>query len=107
MLHDIVADQHQLAAQPVDRADRGGAWSDYLVSTRERTGEVVGELFPDLVDPEAHPVGGPSGAPVVDLLDFDPDGEDKVIAAIVAPRTSRPEAEAIAAGEAATRSCRN
>ncbi len=35
--------------QRVDRADRGGAWSDYLTATRERTGQVVEEVFPDLV----------------------------------------------------------
>jgi len=79
--------------QRVDRADRGGAWSEYLVATRERTGQLVGELFPDLVDPAHVDVGGPSGQPTVELLDFDPDGEDKVVAAIVAPRTTRPEAE--------------
>jgi len=38
-----------------------------------------------------HPAG-PSGRASVELLDFDPEGEDKVVAAIVAPRTSRPEA---------------
>ena len=81
--------------QRVDRADRGGAWSDYLVSTRARTGEVVAELFPDLVDPESAVVGGPSGTPQVELLDFDPDCEDKVIAAIVATRTTRPEHEVL------------
>ncbi|HEY4927974.1 MAG TPA: FAD-dependent thymidylate synthase, partial [Acidimicrobiales bacterium] len=81
--------------QRVDRADRGGAWSDYLVDTRERTGQVVEELFPDLVGLPAVGAGGPSGAATVDLLDFDPDGEDKVIAAIVGPRTARPEAEVL------------
>jgi thymidylate synthase ThyX len=79
----------------VDRADRGGAWSNYLADTRERTGQVVGELFADLVEPAGVTVGGPSGAATVELLDFDPDGEDKVIAAIVSPRTTRPEAEVL------------
>jgi thymidylate synthase ThyX len=79
--------------QRVDRADRGGAWSEYLVATRARTGQLVEELFPDLVDPAPVDVGGPSGEPTVELLDFDPDGEDKVVAAIIAPRTTRPEAE--------------
>ena len=78
--------------QRVDRADRGGVWSEYLLSTREATGRLVGELFADLVAPgDDHPAG-PSGQASVDLLDFDPEGEDKVVAAIVAPRTSRPEA---------------
>jgi hypothetical protein len=52
---------------------------------------LVEELFPDLVAPPEHPVGGPSGQPTVTLLDFDPDGEDKVIAAICAPLVDRPE----------------
>ncbi|HEX7443000.1 MAG TPA: FAD-dependent thymidylate synthase, partial [Acidimicrobiales bacterium] len=79
--------------QRVDRADRGGVWSDYLVATRDDTERVVEELLGDLVEPAALHVGGPSGEPTVDLLDFDPDGEDKVVAAIVAPRTARSEAE--------------
>src|SRR5665213_1749005 len=64
--------------QRVDRADRGGGWAEYLLSTREAPGD-------------DHPAG-PSGQASVDLLDFAPEGEDKVVAAIVAPRTSRPEA---------------
>jgi thymidylate synthase ThyX len=79
--------------QRVDRPDRGGVWSEYLTDTRRRTGELVDELFPDLVTPADHPVGGPAGQPSVTLLDFDPDGEDKVIAAICAPLTDRPEEE--------------
>src|SRR6202789_1987591 len=58
--------------QRVDRPDRGGAWSDYLVQTRHATGALVAELFPDLVSPADHPVGGPSGQASVTLLDFDP-----------------------------------
>ncbi len=77
----------------VDRPDRGGAWSAYLERTRHETGELVEELFPDLVAPAEHPTGAPSGQPTVALLDFDPDGEDKVIAAICAPLTDRSEEE--------------
>ncbi len=79
--------------QRVDRPDRGGVWSEYLMETRQRTGELVGELFPDLVAPPDQPVGGPAGQPSVTLLDFDPDGEAKVITAICAPLTDRPEEE--------------
>jgi thymidylate synthase ThyX len=79
----------------VDRPDRGGSWSTYLERTREQTGALVGELFPDLVAPAEHPTGGPSGQPSVTLLDFDPEGEDKVVAAICAPLTDRPEAEVV------------
>ncbi len=81
--------------QRVDRPDRGGVWGEYLTATRTDTARVVAELFPDLVGPDSDPVAGPSGQPTVDLLDFDPDGEDKVIAAICAPRTSRPESEVL------------
>ncbi len=77
----------------VDRPDRGGSWSAYLEETRVRTSELVEELFPELVAPSDHPTGGPSGQPSVTLLDFDPDGEDKVIAAICAPLVDRPEEE--------------
>src|SRR6202790_5150410 len=79
----------------VDRPDRGGSWSAYLERTREQTGALVEELFPDLVAPAEHPTGGPSGQPSVTLLDFDPEGEDKVVAAICAPLTDRPEAEVV------------
>ena len=79
--------------QRVDRPDRGGAWSEYLDTTRRETGELVERLFPDLVAPDEPPPAGPSGRPSVTLLDFDPDGEAKVIAAICAPLTDRPEEE--------------
>jgi thymidylate synthase ThyX len=81
--------------QRVDRPDRGGVWSDYLLETRRATGALVAELFPDLVSPADHPVGGPSGQASVTLLDFDPDGEEKVIAAICAPLTDRSEEEVL------------
>jgi thymidylate synthase ThyX len=79
--------------QRVDRPERGGVWSEYLEQTRTRTGELVEELFPDLVAPAEHPVGGPAGMPTVALVDFDPAGEDKVISAICAPFTGRSEDE--------------
>src|SRR5690349_6427936 len=66
----------------VDLPDRGGRWSEYLVSTRERTAELVDSLFGE--------------APVdqvdsVTLVDFDPDAEDKLLAAICYPYTNLPE----------------
>jgi thymidylate synthase ThyX len=77
----------------VDRPDRGGSWSAYLERTRQETAELVEGLFPDLVTPTEYPTGGPSGTPSVALVDFDPDGEDKVLAAICAPLTGRSEEE--------------
>jgi thymidylate synthase ThyX len=79
--------------QRVDRPDRGGEWSAYLDRNRVETSELVERLFPDLVSPADHPVGGPSGHPSVALLDFDPDGEEKVVTAICAPLTDCPEEE--------------
>ena len=81
--------------QRVDRADRGGAWGEYLDATRADTAQVVGEVLADLVDPGTDHPHGPSGRATVELLDFDPDGEDKVVAAICAPRTTRPESEVL------------
>ncbi len=75
----------------VDRPDRGGEWTAYLERTRVETAAVVGELFPDLVEDEGVPVAGPSGRPSVTLVDFDPEGEEKVLAAICAPLTWAPE----------------
>jgi len=75
--------------QRVDLADRGGAWSDYMASTREQTEEVVGRLWPDRHESEGEV------PTVVTLDDWDPEGEDKVIAAMCYPHTSLPEAEAL------------
>ena len=74
----------------VDVADRGVAWSEYLVSTSEATAGVVDQLFPDGVDQEPEP-------PEVRLLDFDPDGEDKVLAAACFSHLSGSEAAVLAA----------
>ncbi|HEY1651926.1 MAG TPA: FAD-dependent thymidylate synthase [Acidimicrobiales bacterium] len=71
--------------QRVDVAERGGEWSSYLASSREQTGRLVARLWPELAASVAEP--GASGAaadgPVeeVALLDFDPDGEEKVLVA--------------------------
>jgi thymidylate synthase ThyX len=79
--------------QRVDRPERGQAHSAYLVRTRTQTRDLVEELFPDLVDPAGPGAPGPSGVPSVRLVDHDPEGEDKVLAAICAPLVSGPEAE--------------
>jgi thymidylate synthase ThyX len=73
----------------VDRPDRGGAWVDYLRSTHDATGHQVAELLAA----EAAPVTAAPPGPQVRLLDFDPDGEDKVLAAIAFAHSDRPEAE--------------
>jgi len=58
----------------VDRPDRGVQWSEYMRSTRESTEAVVRRLF-------GQETTEPSES--VTLTDFDPDGELKVVAAIV------------------------
>src|SRR5690349_13890480 len=55
----------------VDRPERGGRWVEYLVDTHDRTEETVSRLF---ADADAAP------AAEVELVDFDRDGEDKVLA---------------------------
>ena len=68
----------------VDRPDRGDAWTAYLAQTRDNTADLVGRLFA---------ADEPDPAPAVTLLDWDPDGEDKVLAAICYPHTNLPEAQ--------------
>ncbi|HEY8217839.1 MAG TPA: FAD-dependent thymidylate synthase [Acidimicrobiia bacterium] len=71
----------------VDRRDRGVAWSDYLERTRADTHDVVARMF-----------GGeePESRPDVTLTDFDPEGEDKVVAAICYPHVDLPDDQVLA-----------
>ena len=66
----------------VDVAERGGRWSNYLATTRERTAELVDSLFA---------ADTPAPADTVTLVDFDPDAEDKLLAAICYPHSDLPE----------------
>jgi thymidylate synthase ThyX len=66
----------------IDMPDRGGRWTHYLSSTRDHTAELVQSLF------GSTPV---DRAESVDLVDFDPDAEDKLLAAICYPLTNLPE----------------
>lgn len=66
----------------VDLPERGGRWSQYLATTRDRTSELVDTLF--------------GGTPVdqadtVELIDFDPDAEHHLLTAICYPYTNLPE----------------
>ena len=65
--------------QRIDRPERGGAWVSYLDANQKATAQVAAELFSaanDEVDVEL-PVTH------VTLTDFDPDGENKMIAAML------------------------
>ena len=65
----------------VDRPDRGGEWSRYLARRRDEMDALVDAPLP------ARPRDGDAvGADAtVTLVDFDPDGEDKVLAAMCYP----------------------
>jgi thymidylate synthase ThyX len=80
--------------QRVDRPDRGGEWSSYLADTREGTARIVERLWPG---GSADDSGAPEAEDVVELrlLDFDPEGEDKVLAAICFPHGNCSESEAL------------
>jgi thymidylate synthase ThyX len=70
----------------VDLPDRGGRWSEYLASTRTDTSAIVEDLF------GTSPV---DVAPEVELVDFDPEAEDKILAAICYSHSSLPEHQLI------------
>jgi thymidylate synthase ThyX len=71
----------------VDREDRGIAWSAYLAETRHATAALVARLFDgETAEPR----------PSVTLTDFDPEAEDKLLAAVCYPHTSLPEDQVLA-----------
>jgi len=70
----------------VDRTDRGVRWSRYLEETRRSAAGVAATL---LAGTEAEP------RPDVTLTDFDPDGEEKVAAAILYEASSLPESQLV------------
>ncbi len=89
--------------QRVDVAERGGEWTAYLAATREDTARVLDRLWPDDQPGGIGVTGGtgdsgdPSSEPPaeVTLLDFDPEGEDKVLAAACFSQRSGSEVEAL------------
>jgi len=68
----------------VDHPDRGGRWSQYLADTRAQVADVAARI-----------AEGQNSAAVdeVSLVDFDPDGEIKVVAAALYASTSLPDAQ--------------
>ena len=60
--------------QRVEQPSRGGAWSDYLRDTRESMQALAAELLRD---------DKPEDRPLVTLVDWDPDGEEKLVAAML------------------------
>ncbi len=82
--------------QRVDVAERGGEWSAYLASTRGQTERVVARFWPELVAPGTDRPDSGSRDPIdeVRLLDFDPDGEEKVLVAACFSQLNCSEEEA-------------
>jgi len=71
----------------VDQPDRGGRWSEYLASTRDRSGEVASQLLQGIeVEPRDE----------VTLADFDPEGEVKVVAAALYAASTLPDDQLLA-----------
>ncbi|MEM7092922.1 MAG: FAD-dependent thymidylate synthase [Actinomycetota bacterium] len=66
----------------VDLEDRGVATSQYFADNHESMADIADAIFGGS---EVEP------SPMVRLLDFDPDGETKVVAAALYPHTSLPE----------------
>jgi len=81
--------------QRVDRPERGGAWSSYLAMTRDETARVLERLWPDAVPGAAQGPGPGAVGPEVTLVDFDPEGEDKLLSAIAFPGTTLSEPEVL------------
>jgi thymidylate synthase ThyX len=71
----------------VDLPDRGGVWTDYFAATRGDTAQLVEDLF------SSTPV---EAATEVELVDFDPDAEDKLLVAICYSHSTMPEHQLIA-----------
>lgn len=69
----------------LDLPERGGVWVDYLADTRAATERFAEDLFPVSLDA--------ANDPTVALVDFDPDGETKVLAAMLYPYVDRSESE--------------
>jgi hypothetical protein len=68
----------------VDQPDRGGRWSEYLAGTRAQSSAIAERVIGD---------AQPAPAEEVTLVDFDPDGEVKVVAAALYTTTSLPDSQ--------------
>jgi thymidylate synthase ThyX len=68
----------------VDLPERGGKWSSYLATNSEQTAFLVDDMFGAL---EPDPVNE------VELVDFDRDGENKLLAAICYAHSHLPESQ--------------
>jgi thymidylate synthase ThyX len=74
----------------VDRPDRGGVWSQYLDDNRINTAAIARQLFAQEA-PVADDEPSSADRPSVTLVDADPDGEEKIVAAILYEALDLPE----------------
>ena len=77
----------------VDLPDRGGKWTEYLRETERATAEVAAKVLAGLP---------PEPRPEVTLADFDPDGELKVVAAVLYAASDLPDDQLLEAVRAMT-----
>src|SRR3984957_12288585 len=75
----------------VDVEDRGDAHSRYLEHNDQQMRHLAGALFGDDGDGNGSTAAAPGGDPEVTLLDWDPDAEVKMVAAMLYPYTQLPE----------------
>jgi thymidylate synthase-like protein len=68
--------------QRVDQQERGGAWTRYLAETRAAVESLGADLYQD---------EKPDDRPMITLVDWDPDGEEKIIAAMLYAVTDLPD----------------
>ena len=77
----------------VDVADRGGAWSAYMEKNSQVMGDLADAIFG--TDRSAYVAPGPDAEPDVTLVDWDPEGELKMVAAMLYPYTHRCERDIV------------
>lgn len=73
--------------QRVDLPDRGIAWSNYLEANRIAVADIAADLFSDMAAQAADDADNTA----VRLIDFDPEGEDKLLAAMLYESVEMPE----------------
>jgi thymidylate synthase ThyX len=74
----------------VSRPDRGGVWVDYYAKRDEETSDLVDVLFGSSSQRIIQAVGNDQTGVEVKLIDFDPLGEDKILAAIAQEHSNLP-----------------
>lgn len=80
----------------VDQEERGVVWSRYLSETREETERMASEFFGEDSPLSKEEKGPAEKSQTVQLTDFDPEGEIKVIAAALYSTSNLPDGELLA-----------